>query len=115
MRIRNISKPAILVIATVGIGLALAAWKSNSLAGAAEAAANQPEPVESVSSALAQELPPALKGLAPTAAGALRQPATDAVDRLLDAPHVQQLFLDASSLAPRKPASKPIKKLASLM
>ena len=52
-----------------------------------------------VSSALAQELPPALKGLAPTAAGALRQPATDAVDRLLDAPHVQQLFIDASSLA----------------
>src|SRR5688500_17256900 len=44
-----------------------------------------------VSSALAQELPPALQGLAPTAAGALRQPATDAVDRLLDAPHVQQL------------------------
>jgi membrane fusion protein, multidrug efflux system len=55
MRIRNISKPAILVITTVGIGLALAAWKSNSLAGAAEAAANQPEPVESVSSALAEE------------------------------------------------------------
>ena len=55
-----------------------------------------------VSSALAQELPPALKGLAPTAAGALRQPATDAVDRLLDAPHVQQLFIDASSLAQSK-------------
>lgn len=55
MRIRDISKPAILVIVTVGIGLALAAWKSNSLAGAAEAAANQPEPVESVSSALAEE------------------------------------------------------------
>ena len=55
-----------------------------------------------VSAALAQELPPALKGLAPTAAGALRQPATDAVDRLLDAPHVQQLFIDASSLAQSK-------------
>ena len=55
-----------------------------------------------VSSALAQELPPALKGLAPTAAGALRQPATDAVDRLLDAPKVQQLFIDASSLAQSK-------------
>jgi hypothetical protein len=55
-----------------------------------------------VSSALAQELPPALKGLAPTAAGALRQPVTDAVDRLLDAPHVQQLFIDASSLAQSK-------------
>jgi len=55
-----------------------------------------------VSSALAQELPPALKGLAPTAAGALRQPATEGVDRLLDAPHVQQLFIDASSLAQSK-------------
>jgi hypothetical protein len=52
-----------------------------------------------VSAALAQELPAALRGLAPTAAGALRQPATDAVDRLLDAPHVQQLFVDASSQA----------------
>jgi hypothetical protein len=52
-----------------------------------------------VSAALAQELPAALRGLAPTAAGALRQPATDAVDRLLDAPHVQQLFVDASSVA----------------
>jgi hypothetical protein len=55
-----------------------------------------------VSSALAQELPPVLQGLAPTAAGALRQPATDAVNRLLDAPHVQQLFIDASSLAQSK-------------
>ena len=55
-----------------------------------------------VSAALAQELPPALQGLAPTAAGALRQPATDAVDRLLDAPRVQQLFINASSLAQSK-------------
>jgi hypothetical protein len=55
-----------------------------------------------VSAALAQELPSALKGLAPTAAGALRQPATDAVGRLLAAPHVQQLFVDASSLAQAK-------------
>jgi hypothetical protein len=55
-----------------------------------------------VSSALAEKLPPSLKGLAPTAAGALRQPATDAVDRLLDAPRVQQLFINASSLAQSK-------------
>ncbi len=55
-----------------------------------------------VAAALAQELPPELKPLAPTAAGALRQPATDAVDRLLDAPHVQQLWIDASSLAQTK-------------
>ncbi|HEU5135612.1 MAG TPA: efflux RND transporter periplasmic adaptor subunit [Steroidobacteraceae bacterium] len=55
MRIRSLSKPAILVITTVGIGLALAAWKSNSLANAADAAASQPEPMESVSSALAEE------------------------------------------------------------
>ena len=47
-------------------------------------------------------MPPALKGLAPTAAGALRQPATEGVDRLLDAPRVQQLFINASSLAQSK-------------
>ena len=55
MRIRNFKAPAILVIATVTIGISLAVWKSSSLASAAEAAANQPEPVESVSSALAEE------------------------------------------------------------
>ena len=51
---------------------------------------------------LAQELPTGLQGLAPTAAGALRQPATDAVNRLLDAPRVQALFVNASSLAQSK-------------
>jgi membrane fusion protein (multidrug efflux system) len=55
MSIRKISKPAILVVATVAIGLALAAWKSSSLADAQEAASNQPEPMESVASALAEE------------------------------------------------------------
>src|SRR3954447_14661287 len=55
-----------------------------------------------VSAVLAQELPTGLQGLAPTAAGALRQPATDAVNRLLDAPRVQALFVDASSLAQSK-------------
>jgi phage gp46-like protein len=35
-------------------------------------------------------------------AGALRQPSTDAVNRLLDAARVQQLFVNASSLAKQK-------------
>jgi hypothetical protein len=52
--------------------------------------------------ALEQRLPPNLKPLAAPAAGALRQPATDAVDRLLDAPRVQQLWINASSLAQQK-------------
>src|SRR3954463_6375555 len=55
-----------------------------------------------VAAALAQRLPPDLKPLAASAAGALRQPATKAVDRLLDAPRVQQLFINASSLAQQK-------------
>src|SRR3954449_11381007 len=55
-----------------------------------------------VPAALEQRLPPDLKPLAVPAAGALRQPATDAVDRLLDAPRVQQLFINASSLAQQK-------------
>jgi len=55
-----------------------------------------------VPAALAQRLPPDLKPLAASAAGALRQPATKAVDRLLDAPRVQQLFINASSLAQQK-------------
>src|SRR5687767_9883695 len=45
-----------------------------------------------VASGLEERLPPDLKPLAGTLAGALRQPATDAVDRLLDAPRVQQLW-----------------------
>ena len=55
MSITKLSKPAILVIATVALGVALAAWKQNSLAAAQEAAASQPEPMESVASALAAE------------------------------------------------------------
>ena len=55
-----------------------------------------------VAGELEQRLPPELKGLAGPAAGALRQPATDAVDRLLAAPRVQQLWINASSLAQQK-------------
>ncbi len=55
-----------------------------------------------VAAALSDRLPPDLKGLAAPAATALRQPATDAVARLLDGPRVQQLFIDASSEAQQK-------------
>lgn len=55
-----------------------------------------------VGEGLAERLPPELKPLAATAAGALRQPATDAVERLLENPRVQQLFINASSLAQEK-------------
>src|SRR5688572_29826001 len=55
MNIKQLSKPGILVIATVSIGLALAAWKYVSLAQAQEAASHQPEPMESVASAIAEE------------------------------------------------------------
>ena len=55
-----------------------------------------------VSSALQERLPTELDPLAAPLAGALRQPATDAVDRLLDAPRIQQLWLDASATAQQK-------------
>ena len=55
-----------------------------------------------VASALEERLPTDLKPLAAPLAGALRQPATDAVDRLLDAPRVQQLWIDASATAQQK-------------
>jgi hypothetical protein len=55
-----------------------------------------------VAGELEQRLPPDLKGLAGPAAGALRQPATDAVNRLLEGPRVQKLWIDSSSLAQQK-------------
>ena len=55
-----------------------------------------------VGAALSERLPPNLKAAAEPIAGALRQPATEAVDRLLEAPRVQQLFVNASSLAQEK-------------
>jgi hypothetical protein len=51
---------------------------------------------------LEQRLPQELRQLAGPVAGALRQPATDAVDRLLDTPRVQQLWINASTLAQQK-------------
>jgi hypothetical protein len=55
-----------------------------------------------VAGAVEERLPPDLKRLAPTIAGAVRQPATDAVERLLDSPRVQQLFINASTTAQQK-------------
>jgi hypothetical protein len=55
-----------------------------------------------VASALEERLPNNLKPLAPTLAGALRQPATEGVERLLDSPRVQQLWIQASSTAQQK-------------
>ena len=55
-----------------------------------------------VAAELEQRLPPDLQPLASTVAGALRQPATEAVDRVLQAPRVQQLWIEANSLAQQK-------------
>jgi hypothetical protein len=55
-----------------------------------------------VSAGLEQRLPPDLEGLAPTLAGALRQPATEAVDRLLEGPRIQKLWVEASSDAQQR-------------
>jgi hypothetical protein len=55
-----------------------------------------------VATGLEERLPTDLKPLAGTLAGALRQPATDAVERLLDSPRIQQLWIDASAAAQQK-------------
>jgi hypothetical protein len=55
-----------------------------------------------VASQLEAQLPPNLKPLAGTVAGALREPATKAVGRLLDAPRVQQLWINANAVAQEK-------------
>src|SRR3954469_21947032 len=55
-----------------------------------------------VASGLEQRLPENLKPLAPSVAAALRQPATDGVKRLLDAPRVQQLWINANAAAHQK-------------
>jgi hypothetical protein len=55
-----------------------------------------------LSEALGERLPPRLKPLAGPAVAAARDPMTDGVNRLLDAPRVQQLFVNASSLAQQK-------------
>jgi len=55
-----------------------------------------------VGKALSERLPPNLKRLGPPLAGALEQPATQGVARLLARPRIQQLFIGASSIAHEK-------------
>jgi hypothetical protein len=55
-----------------------------------------------VGQALSERLPKTLKKLGPPLAGALEQPATNAVTRLLQRPRVQQLFINSSSIAHEK-------------
>jgi hypothetical protein len=55
-----------------------------------------------VAAGLEERLPTNLKPLAAPLAGALRQPSTDAVNRLLDSPRIQQLWINASSAAQQK-------------
>ena len=55
-----------------------------------------------VGQALSQRLPPNLKQLGPPLAGALEAPAQQAVARLLTRPRVQQLFINASTVAHAK-------------
>jgi hypothetical protein len=55
-----------------------------------------------VGQALSERLPGRLKQLGPPLAGALEQPAQQAVARLLTRPRVQQLFINASTLAHEK-------------
>jgi hypothetical protein len=55
-----------------------------------------------VASGLEERLPTNLKPLAGTVAGALRQPTTNTVNRLLESPRIQQLWIDASTTAQQK-------------
>src|SRR3954451_15264896 len=55
-----------------------------------------------VAAQLQARLPDNLKALAAPVAGALRQPATNGVERLLDAPRVQQLWVNANAAAQQK-------------
>lgn len=55
-----------------------------------------------VGKALSQRLPSNLQQLGPPLAGALEQPATNAVARLLQRPRVERLFINASSIAHEK-------------
>src|SRR5215211_254081 len=58
-----------------------------------------------VASGLAERLPADFQPLAGTLAGALRQPATNAVERLLDSPRVQQVWINANAVAQEKLAN----------
>jgi membrane fusion protein (multidrug efflux system) len=52
--LRRWRKPGLLVAGTLGLAIALAAWKTSSIAESNAAAANQYEPAESVAAAIAQ-------------------------------------------------------------
>jgi hypothetical protein len=52
-----------------------------------------------VAASIENRLPEGAKAIAPTLAGALRQPATNVVNQLFARPRVQQLFINASSFA----------------
>ena len=54
MNITRFSKPVILVVATVAVGVGLAVWKGVSIANTNAAAANQPEPMEVIAVATAE-------------------------------------------------------------
>jgi hypothetical protein len=55
-----------------------------------------------IAGSLEQKLPEDLKGLAAPIAGAVREPATRTVNRLLEAPRVQQAWINSSALAHEK-------------
>jgi hypothetical protein len=55
-----------------------------------------------VAAAIESKLPEGVKPIAGTLAGALRQPATNAIDQILARPRVQQLFINAVSVAHEK-------------
>ena len=55
-----------------------------------------------VAGSFEQQLPDNLKGLAGPLAGALRQPATRTVNRLLTSPRLQQVFVNSSAAAHQK-------------
>jgi hypothetical protein len=112
----------IVVASLIGLGSVLTAWvdrqmlDNQSWTDASAELIEDPEVRDAVSvylvdqlyanvdvpGGLEQRLPDDLQGLAAPIAGALRQPATEAVDRLLDAPRVQRLWIDASSAAQQK-------------
>ena len=113
----------LIVVATViGIGSALTLWVHRQMLDeqawrdASEQLIEDPQVREAISVYLVNELydkvdvsadlesrlPGDLKPLGGVVAGALRDPATEAVDRVLAAPRVQQLWVDASSLAQQK-------------
>jgi hypothetical protein len=112
----------ILIASLIGLGSIMSTWverqmlDSRSWEKASEELIQDTEVREAVSTFLVAELydnvdvatglevrlPPNLQPLAVPIAAALRQPATDGVERLLDAPKVQQLWIEASTAAQRK-------------